>query len=273
MELLGLFGTGIDRSYSPAIHAAGLRETGRKGQYMLWPVAEADLHVAMRGAYVLGARGANVTTPYKEAAALQCLRLDPWARRIGAVNVLVRGDGGWIGHNTDADGFWQPIAALGRPVRQALVLGTGGAALAVCAALEREGVRLHVAGRNREKLGRFAIEYKANTYDWQEWSDLRGMDLIVNATTIGRKPGESPLEEPEIPEGIVVYDLLYRPHPSELLRRAARRGCRTLGGGGMLLAQALLAWRLWYDEDPPHRVMTAALEAAMQADAAREKGE
>ncbi|MDA8345909.1 MAG: shikimate dehydrogenase [Thermaerobacter sp.] len=273
MELLGLFGQGIDKSYSPAIHSAALRESGRKGQYMLWPVEEADLHGAMRGAYLLGARGANVTTPHKEAAALLCTRLDPWARRIGAVNVLVRGEGGWIGHNTDADGFWQPIAAVGRPVREALVLGTGGAALAVCAALEREGVRLHVAGRNREKLGRFAIEFRAQTLDWQGWTGLHGLDLIVNATTLGGRPGESPLAEHDIPEGIILYDLLYRPAPTELQQRALRRGCRVLGGNGMLLAQALLAWRLWYGEQPPHRAMAAALDAAMQADAARDKGE
>ncbi len=271
VELLGLFGEGIDGSYSPAIHGAALRESGRRGQYMLWPVAAEDLHVAMRGAFLLGARGANVTTPHKEEAALLCEELDPWARRIGAVNVLVRGPRGWVGHNTDADGFWQPLAALGRPMRSALVLGTGGAALAVCAALEREGAKLHVAGRNREKLGRFAIEFSAQTLDWASRGTCQGIDLIVNATTLGSRSGESPLAEADIPQGIVVYDLLY--HRTELQRRAQRRSCRVLGGGGMLLAQALLAWRLWYDEVPPHRAMASALETAMQADVLLDKGE
>lgn len=264
MELLGLFGQGIDKSYSPAIIGAALRETGRQGQYMLWPVEAAQLHTAMRGAHVLGVRGANVTTPHKEAAALLCTRLDPWAKRIGAVNVLVREDAGWIGHNTDADGFWQPLAALGRPLRTALVLGTGGAALAVCAALEREGCEIFVAGRSRERLRRFAVTFGAQLLDWEMRTNARPVDLIVNATTLGGSPGETPLGEQDIPEGIVVYDLIYR--KTELQRAAARRGCRVLGGGGMLLAQAMLAWRLWYNEVPPHRAMSAALEASMQGD-------
>ncbi len=266
VELLGLLGQEIDKSYSPAIIGAALRESGRQGQYMLWPVSAEDLHIAMRGAHVLGVRGVNVTTPHKEAAALLCTRLDPWARRIGAVNVLVRADDGWVGHNTDAAGFWQPLAALGRPLRTALVLGTGGAALAVCAALQREGCETFVAGRSRERLRRFSLTFGAHLLDWAARTNARPVDLIVNATTLGSVAGETPLAEQDIPEGIVIYDLIYR--RTELQRAASRRGCRVLGGGGMLLAQAMLAWRLWYGEVPPHRAMSAALEAAMLTDLA-----
>lgn len=271
MELLGLFGQGIERSFSPAIHGAALRATQREGQYMRWPVSEGDLGVAMRGTFILGARGANVTTPHKQAAALHCVRLDPWASRIGAVNVLVRGDGGWVGHNTDADGFWQPLEALGHPVGSALVLGTSGAALAVCAALERKGVALHVAGRDPQKLGRFAQEFRAQTLPWNRRTDAAAVDLIVNATTLGRNPGESPLEEQDIPEGIILYDLLYRPETTELMHRARQRNCTVVGGGGMLLAQAILSWQLWFEEPPPQREMSTALKAAAMADAAEGK--
>ncbi len=263
LELLGLFGQGIDGSFSPFLHAAALRATGREGQYMLWDVAPDDLGIALRGAYLLGARGANVTKPFKQAAAQMVMRLDPWARRIGAVNVLRRTSGGWEGHNTDADGFWHPLAALSRPIARALVLGTGGAALAVCAVLVREGVSLRVAGRNREMLGRLGREFGAQTIDWRQRGDLADVDLIVNATTVGSQSDDSPLDEESIPRGAIVYDLIYRPQPTKLLQSAKRRGCRTIGGGGMLLGQAMLAWRLWYDEDPPHRAMASALELAM----------
>ncbi len=263
MELLGLFGQGIGGSFSPALHGAALRATGREGQYMLWDIAPDDLGTALRGAYLLGARGANVTKPYKQTVAQMVMRIDPWARRIGAVNVLTRTGGGWVGHNTDADGFWQPLAALSRPLASALVLGTGGAALAVCAVLAREGVALRVAGRNREMLGRIGREFGALTIDWRQRGEHADVDLIVNATTVGSRADESPLEEQHVPPGAVVYDLIYRPQPTLLMRLARQRGCRTIGGGGMLLGQAMLAWRLWYDEDPPHKAMASALQLAM----------
>jgi len=263
VELLGLFGQDIEGSLSPALHGAALRATGREGVYMLWPMAPDDLAAGMRAAHLLGARGANVTAPYKQAAAQSVMRLDPWARRIGAVNVLVREPGGWVGHNTDADGFWQPLAALGRPLRRALVLGTGGAALAVLAVLGREGIALTVAGRNREALGRIGREFGALAVDWRQRHAHTDVDLIVNATSFGTEAGLSPLEEAALPSGAIVYDLIYRPLPTELLQRAHRRGCRTIGGGGMLLAQAMLAWRLWFNEDPPHRAMATALERGL----------
>ena len=263
LELLGLFGRGIEGSLSPALLGAALHATGRTGQYMLWDVAPDDLGVALRGAYLLGARGANVTKPYKQAVAQMVMRLDPWARRIGAVNVLRRTNGGWEGHNTDADGFWQPLAALSRPIGSALVLGTGGAALAVCAVLVREGVTLRVAGRNREMLGRMSREFGAETIDWRQRGLHAGVDLIVNATTVGMSTDDSPLEEDDLPRGAVVYDLIYRPRPTKLLRLAQLHGCRTIGGGGMLLGQALLAWRLWFDEEPPHKAMAFALQQAL----------
>jgi shikimate dehydrogenase len=261
VELLGLFGRGIGGSLSPALHGAALEATGRKGQYMLWDVAPDDLAAAMRGAYLLGARGANVTKPYKQAAAQMSMRLDPWAKRIGAVNVLRRTQGGWEGHNTDAEGFWQPLAALSRPIRTALVLGTGGAALAVCAVLAREGVALRVAGRNREMLGRIRREFDAETIDWRQRGSHAGVDLIVNATTVGQEDDATPLEVEDLPQGAIVYDLIYG-RPTRLLHLAQQRGCRTIGGGGMLLGQALLAWRLWFDEEPPQMAMAAALEQA-----------
>ena len=263
MELLGLFGQGIGGSFSPALHGAALKATGRDGMYMLWDVAPDDLGTALRGAFLLGARGANVTKPYKQTVAQMVMRLDPWARRIGAVNVLRRTGGGWEGHNTDAEGFWQPLAALSRPLGSALVLGTGGAALAVCAVLAREGIELRIAGRNREMLGRIGREFGAQAIDWRQRGELADVDLIVNATTVGSHGDESPLEPQSMPPTAVVYDLIYRPQPTRLMREAQGRGCRTIGGGGMLLGQAMLAWRLWYDEDPPHRAMAEALQRAM----------
>lgn len=268
MELLGLFGHGIEGSLSPPLYAAALKATGREGQYMLWDVGADDLGVALRGLHLLGARGANVTKPYKQAAAQMVMRLDPWARRIGAVNVLRRTSGGWEGHNTDADGFWQPLEALSRPIGTALVLGTGGAALAVCAVLVREGVRLRVAGRNREMLGRMGREFGAETFDWRQRGLHADVDLVVNATTVGSSPDDSPLDEQHLPQGAIVYDLIYRPQPTLLLRLARQRGCRTIGGGGMLLGQALLSWRIWFDEDPPHKAMASALQTALASTSA-----
>lgn len=114
MELLGLFGGQIAYSYSPNMHDAAFAATGRDGRYLLWPVESDAMSDAMRGAFLLGVRGANVTTPHKASAARYAEERDGRVERVGAANVLRRSARGWIAHNTDVEGLWRPIAARGR---------------------------------------------------------------------------------------------------------------------------------------------------------------
>lgn len=262
VELLGLFGSGIAYSYSPLIHEAALRATERDGRYVLWPVTAEDLAPAMRGAYLLGVRGANVTTPHKAAAARAADSLSPSVRRVGAANTLARTAGGWEAHNTDVAGFWQPIDKRGAVVRQALVLGTGGAASAVVAALLEHGARAFVAGRDPAKAARLAREMGAEDVPWP--AQAGPYDLVVNATTVGRATDESPLAAEAIPSDAIAYDLVYAARPTMFLRLAAERGCAVIGGEEMLLEQAALSWQIWFAEDPPRASMRRALQEAMQ---------
>lgn len=263
VELLGLFGGQIAYSYSPNMHDAAFTATGRDGRYLLWPVEPDDLPDAMRGALLLGVRGANVTTPHKAAAARYAEAKDARVERVGAANVLERSSRGWLAHNTDVEGFWRPIAARGLHPESALVLGTGGAARAAVVALEEQGAQVHIAGRDRAKTEVLARDLGARTASWPVKPGP--YDLIVNATTVGRNAGESPIIPDAVAPHAVAYDLVYGPRRTKFLQMAAQAGCAVIGGEEMLLEQAAISWQFWFSEEPPREAMRTALLEVMQS--------
>ena len=278
--LAGVLGDPVRHSLSPAMHNAAIAALGLDWAYLALPVAAADLAVVLQGLEAIDCRGLNVTLPHKQAAAALAQELTPLARRLGAVNTLVRRDGGgWLGANTDVEGFLAPLrppGAVAAPAatpwgeREALVLGCGGSARAVVAGLVELGLgRIRVAGRDGTRLGRFL----ASCADWAPgleplaWTPsaagqpdplagaLAGADLVVNTTPLGMASGRDPAaaaRSPLHPEQVAllrpaatVYDLIYIPRPTTLLRLAGARGCRTLDGLEMLVQQGAASLRLW----------------------------
>jgi len=283
--LLGVLGDPVRHSLSPAMHNAALAALGLDWVYLALPVAAPDLASVVAALEALDCRGLNVTIPHKQAVATLAAELSPLAQRLGAVNTLVRRPGGgWLGTNTDVEGFLAPLREGERPGQRAVVLGTGGSALAVLAGLEQLGFSsIAVAGRNATALAAL----QAGCRDWLPaleplaWTTadderllhaLAQADLVVNCTPVGMASTSDPMAANRSPlaaaaldrlrPGSGVYDLIYTPRPTALLKGAAERGCRTWDGLEMLVQQGAAALRLWSGRDtvPVAAMRQAALE-------------
>lgn len=279
-----LIGYPLKHSISPGFQQAALDYCGLDVRYELLEAEERLLPSVVEGLRVPQSLGANVTVPYKEKVVHLADSLDDLARAVGAVNTIVNEDGSLMGYNTDVDGF---LAALSRAEfeprgKVAVVLGAGGAARAVCFALVRERLAmLMVANRTRARaerlvkdLARYAWEAGFVTQmvvvPWEEdW--LKGAvarcQLVVNCTTLGMRhtpaEGRSPLTEDMLGGGVLVYDLVYNPRETPLLKMAKRAGAKTIDGLAMLVYQGAAAFKLWTGKEPPLEVMFQAAEKAL----------
>ncbi len=288
--LVGVLGDPVRHSLSPAMHNAALAALGLDWVYLALPVSAPDLATVVAALEALDCRGLNVTIPHKQAVAALAAELSPLAQRLGAVNTLVRRPGGgWLGTNTDVEGFLAPLREGDWPGQRAhgqraVVLGCGGSALAVLAGLEQLGFcSIAVAGRNANALAAL----QAGCRDWLPaleplaWTTadderllqaLAQADLVVNCTPVGMASTRDPMAANRSPlataaldrlrPGSGVYDLIYTPRPTALLRGAAERGCRTWDGLEMLVQQGAAALRLWSGRDtvPVAAMRHAALE-------------
>ena len=263
----------IAHSRSPRLHNFWLARAGIDGAYVPMAVPPDRVTEALRALPALGFAGTNVTIPHKEAAFDAVDETDAIARRIGAVNtVYVRGDGVLAGANTDAFGFVEALrsrlggwSVAGAP---ATVLGAGGAARAVVAALQDEGaseIRLVNRTRARAQALRERFGAPVVAVDWAERDQaLEGCRLLVNTTALGMAGGE-PLDVrlDGLPSDAVVNDIVYTPLETPLLAAARARGCRAVDGLEMLLHQARPGFAGWYGFEP---VVDDALRSHVAAD-------
>lgn len=258
-RLAGVMGWPVSHSRSPRLHGYWLERHGIDGAYVPLSVPPDAIETALRALPHLGFRGANLTVPHKEAALAVCDMVDPLARRIGAINTVVVGaDGSLVGSNTDAYGFIENLRRNG-PWQSgsgaAVVLGAGGAARAVCAALLDAGITsLRIANRTRMRAEILAEELGAGVeaVDWERRNDaLDGAGLVVNTTLLGMT-GQPPLEIDlaALPESAVVCDIVYDPLETPLLAAARKRGNPAVDGLGMLLHQAQPGFEAWYGVRP-----------------------
>lgn len=269
-KLAGVLGWPVAHSRSPVLHNYWLRRYGVDGAYVPLPVEPDAFVAAVLGLQAAGFRGANVTIPHKEAAFKIADVLDHSAQRAGAVNTLVFEDDGKIhGYSTDGAGFVASMESAGlNPPKQAqaLLLGAGGAARSVAAALQDYG--LHVAVTNRTQ-GRAEELAKAlpglDVVPWNAWEERLGaFSLLVNTTSLGMEGGPDATFRPSLAHAakeLVVADIVYVPRVTPLLAEAQSAGLRTLGGLGMLLHQARLGFEKWYGVNPE---VDAATEAFVQ---------
>jgi shikimate dehydrogenase len=262
-----VIGDPVAHSRSPAIHNAAFAELGLDWVYVALHVPAGRGGDAVRALPALGIAGINVTMPHKEDAAGACDALSDVSTTLGAVNTVVARDGGttW-GTATDGDGFVHSILAEGFDPegRRVLVLGAGGAARAIVLALGARGARVTVAARRPERAqaaamlapGGVALELgeAATTVD--------AVDAVVNATPLGM-PHTSPLPPGFVPgAGQWAVDLVYEPARSRFLEEAAAQRAGTIGGLGMLVEQAALAFELFTGREAPRDAMGRAAQAA-----------
>ena len=253
----------MEHTLSPVIQNAAARATGLDLVYLAFPTPPGSLADAVAGLRALGAAGANVTMTHKEAIVPLLDRLHPDAAAVGAVNTVVAGGDGLVGHNTDVEGFERFLVediGLATKGLDTVVIGSGGAARAVVRAAEKLGVAgIGVIARDEEKAaGVAALSDIATVVPWSEAENRAGeADLVVNATPVGMA-GEDLLPDAGFREGQTVLDLIYSPPSTAFVERARQAGADAWGGLGMLIHQAALSFRLWTGVEPPLEAMSAA---------------
>jgi shikimate dehydrogenase len=271
-RVAAVLGWPVAHSRSPVMHRHWLRQYAIPGDYVKLPVRPENLAAALRALPALGLVGANLTLPHKAMALALVDEATPRARRIGAVNtVVVRPDGTLLGDNSDVFGFIESLRAAAPGWRAAAgpvtVLGAGGAARAVAAALIDEGVpelRLVNRGLARAEALAVALGGPIRILPWPERAAaLAGARLVVNATSLGMA-GAAPLDLAldDLPRDAVVSDIVYVPLETPLLKAARARGHVAVDGLGMLLHQGRPGFAAWFGTMPE---VTAALRALMEA--------
>ena len=264
----GVIGWPVSHSLSPRLHGFWLKELGIDGTYSALAVAPDGLENSLRSLPERGFAGVNLTLPHKEAAATIVDTMDSVASRIGAVNTVVVGaDGSLAGSNTDGYGFIENLKS-GAPEwiadnKSAVILGAGGAARAIIAALLDAGLKeLRLVNRTLSRAESLKDDI-GGAIIVVPWADrtkaLEGAGLLVNTTNLGmidEKPLEIDLSP--LPAKAVVTDIVYAPLTTPLLKDAAGRGNLTVDGLGMLLHQARPGFDQWFGAEP---VVTDALRA------------
>jgi shikimate dehydrogenase len=281
MIKLGLMGWPVNHSLSPKLHCAAFRELGMDGEYSLYPLLPGD--ISGMGDLINQIRtgemtGLNVTIPHKQAVMPLLDRVTAPAAAIGAVNTIFLEQGKVVGHNTDAPGFLADLrrfmmTEMENNGRKVLVLGAGGSARAVVWALAGISCRVLVASRNIDQaliLVNSIQKSKGNTMleavelnPGALSSHLPGTELIVNTTPVGMSPGVEFSPWPAglgLPESASVYDLIYNPLETMLVKHARAAGLRATTGLGMLVEQAALGFEIWTGRKPPRVAMLSGLE-------------
>jgi shikimate dehydrogenase len=259
-KLAGVMGWPVRHSRSPLIHNHWIAENGLSGNYVLLPVQPDRIADALRGLSALGFAGCNLTIPHKVSALALVDRVDPLAKRIGAINtIVVESDGSLSGRNTDAFGFIQSLHDV-RPEWRAdagpiSVLGAGGAARAILAGLVDAGAtEIRLVNRSFEKAQELAHTFGTTVQciPWEDRHDvLADCALLVNTTNLGMQ-GQPALDLSleYLPASALVTDIVYTPLETTLLRAAKQRGNVTINGLGMLMNQARLAFEAWFGIRP-----------------------
>jgi shikimate dehydrogenase len=254
-RVAGIAGWPVTYSRSPRLHGFWLQRHGIDGVYVPLPIRPGEFATAVRGLLAAGFAGANVTIPHKLAAFEICDSVDASAHRAGAVNTLIFGEGRISGSNTDGYGFIANLRANGVDPANgpALVLGAGGSARAVAAALQDAGVAVTVANRTRARAEQLGNDLPGlHVIEWESReAALADHALVVNATPLGMV-GHEPLDL-DLSRGsasLVVADNVYVPLETPLLRGARARGLRSVEGLGMLLHQAVPGFRAWFGVEP-----------------------
>ncbi|NEO21142.1 MULTISPECIES: shikimate dehydrogenase [unclassified Moorena] len=275
-KLLGVIGDPVEHSLSPLMHNRAIASLDVDYVYLPLPVKSADLKNAIAGFEAIGLVGFSITIPHKQSIIPLLSEISTVAQGVGAVNTVYRTDIGWIGTNTDIEGFITPLQGYNRDWSQTtvVILGCGGAARAVVVGCAELGcTEIHVLGRNQDKLGQFKqswinsdLAITIHTHPWQQLPELLAQaNLLVNATPVGMYPKveQSPVDQvtmARLPENAIAYDLIYTPNPTQFLRQAKEQGAYAIDGLEMLVQQGAAAFKIWLGQTPPVDIMRHALQ-------------
>jgi shikimate dehydrogenase len=275
----GIIGDPIEHSMSPVMHNAAFQALGLDYAYVPFKVKSLELRKAIEGIRGLNIRGVNVTVPHKIAVMQFLDRVEPLAEKIGAINTIVNDAGILTGYNTDAAGFLQVLheRSIELAGKRVLLLGAGGAAHSIGNVLAAEKVKLIVLNRMqkiatlKDFARRLAQFYGADVKVEELTNEnlkkaITDVDIMVNATSLGMSPDndQTPVPAELLHSNLTVFDIIYNPLPTRLLREAKAAGARTIDGLEMLVQQGAVSFEKWTGIKAPIDIMRKSVESILR---------
>jgi len=277
-SFIALIGNPVSHSLSPIMQNAAFQYLGLDFIYIAIPCKDKDLELVLNSFKKINCKGLNITIPHKEKVFHLCSEISPVANKLKAINTLkLNSEKEWSGTNTDVDGFIYPLKNLNLAKKKSIILGSGGAARSVIQGLINLNLStISVISRNKSSLDELIKNFDNQIQlqgllnnDDQAQILIREADLIVNTTPVGMKTTR--YENNVLPYGeafwrslnskTIVYDLIYNPAPTPLLKFSAKKGCMTIDGLEMLVAQGMKSISFWTDGlEVPFHVMSDALK-------------
>ena len=267
-KTFAVIGDPIEHSLSPNIHNAAFRELGLDCTYIAYRIPKDELEEGIESLKKINISGFNVTIPHKTEMMKYLDKVDEGCSLIGATNTVAHEDGALKGYNTDMDGFLDPIKKRKLEVKDSkvLLLGAGGSARAIVAAFAKENAKeIVIANRTIEKaeeLVEFAkkVGINATAIKLEDAANqIESHKFIVNSTSIGLKNEASPIPTDLISEKSIVYDIVYMPMNTDLIKKSKEKGATVIYGYEMLLGQACRAFEIWHGSEAPYEVMKRAI--------------
>ena len=260
-KLYGIIGNPVSHSMSPAIHNASFIEKGLNNVYV--PLKIANIGTFMKECRRMDFQGFSVTIPHKESVLPFLDNIDHTARKIGAINTIVNQDGILTGYNTDCMAAIMGLECSLKETNDTLsnkkisIIGAGGAARAVAFGLKEKGCDITIFNRTIERAEKLSHDVKCRFERFEELYKLDS-DILINTTPIGMFPDidQTPIPKNILKEAMIVFDAIYNPVETRLLRDAKEKGCHTVNGLSMFINQAAEQFRLWTNIDPPVELMT-----------------
>lgn len=259
-----IIGDPVEHSLSPAMHNAGYEALGIDNQfvYLGAKVKVEDVGLAVECMRKMGIHGLTCTIPHKIEVMKYLDEINEMAKKIGAVNTVLNRNGKLIGFNTDWQGAVIPLEKITNlSGKKVLVLGAGGAARAVVFGLLKCGAKVTIFNRTKEKAIKLAEEFSCQTTDLKDESEISNFDIIINTTSVGMKPLENktPITVKYLTVNQIVFDIVYAPFETKLLKEAKKRGAKIIRGIEMLLHQGTAQFEIYTGHKAPEEVMRRVL--------------
>ncbi|ODS30880.1 MAG: hypothetical protein SCARUB_04009 [Candidatus Scalindua rubra] len=259
-KLYGIIGNPISHSISPIIHNSSFIEKGLNSVYV--PMKVLNIGAFIKKIRKIDIQGLSVTIPHKESILPYLDDIDHTAKKIGAVNTIVKQNGRFIGYNTDCMAAVMGLEHGLKKTKDTLnnkkvsIIGAGGAARAIAFGLKEKGCDITIYNRTLERAKKLSNDVKCKFERFEEICELNS-DILINSTSIGMFPevDRAPVPKNVLREGMIVFDVVYNPIETRLLQDAKERGCHTVNGLTMFINQAAEQFRLWTNIDPPVELM------------------